>query len=71
MRFVAVVRTASDGSYWSEVPALPGCVSQGATVESTVANTRGAIQVWLTYLRDKGRPDPDADAQAVIIDVDV
>jgi predicted RNase H-like HicB family nuclease len=40
-------------------------------MESTIANTRGAIQVWLNYLRDRGRPIPDADAAAVIIDVDV
>ena len=70
MQFPVVVRPAQDGSFWSEVPTLPGCVSQGNTVEQAIANTRGAIQVWLAYLRDKGLPIPSAEATVLVIDVE-
>ena len=71
MQFPVVIRPSADGGFWSEVPTLLGCVSQGATVDGTIANTRGAIQVWLTYLRDKGQPIPDADASVLVIEVEV
>jgi len=71
MQFPVVVRPSPDGGFWSEVPTLPGCVSQGATMETTVANTRGAIQAWLAYLRDKGQRVPDADASVLLLDIEV
>jgi predicted RNase H-like HicB family nuclease len=33
--------------YWAEVPALPGCVTQGETVEETIGNAREAIEAWI------------------------
>jgi len=70
MRFPVIVRPTENGEFWSEVPTLPGCVSQGGTVEATIANTRGAIRVWLTYLHEKSLPMPDQDATMVTVDVD-
>ena len=40
---------AEDG-YWSRVPALPGCFSQGETIEETIANTKEAIELYLEGL---------------------
>jgi predicted RNase H-like HicB family nuclease len=42
-----LIHTAEEGGYWAEVPALPGCVSQGETVEELRANIREAIEGWL------------------------
>ena len=42
-----VVHEADEGGYWAEVPALPGCVSQGETMDELLANMREAIQAWL------------------------
>ena len=42
-----VVHEAEEGGFWAEVPALPGCVSQGETMEELLANIREAIQAWL------------------------
>lgn len=36
-----------DGFYIATVPALPGCVSDGATREEALENVRDAIQGWL------------------------
>ena len=50
---------ASDG-YWGEVPALPGCYSQGETVDELLANLREAIAGTLEVMREEGRK-PEAD----------
>lgn len=42
-----LIHTADEGGFWAEVPALPGCVSQGETVEEVRVNVREAIEGWL------------------------
>lgn len=41
------IHEAEEGGFWAEVPALPGCVSQGETLDEVVANVREAIAGWL------------------------
>ena len=41
------VHEAEEGGFWAEVPALPGCVSQGETLDETILNIREAITGWL------------------------
>jgi predicted RNase H-like HicB family nuclease len=40
------------GGYWAEVPALPGCVSEGDTLEEVLANVREAAQGCLLARHD-------------------
>ena len=47
MKLKVVVHPAEEGGFWAEVPALPGCVSQGETLEEVRANIREAIEGWL------------------------
>jgi hypothetical protein len=47
MNVKIVVHEAEEGGYWAEVPALPGCVSQGETMVELLTNMREAIQAWL------------------------
>jgi predicted RNase H-like HicB family nuclease len=42
-----LIHKAEEGGYWAEVPALPGCVSQGETVDDVRASVREAIEGWL------------------------
>ncbi|MBU0567261.1 type II toxin-antitoxin system HicB family antitoxin, partial [bacterium] len=42
MEYTVVLHPAEEGGYWVEVPALPGCYSQGETPEETMANAREA-----------------------------
>lgn len=41
------IHSAEEGSFWAEVPALPGCVSQGETIDELRANIHEAIEGWL------------------------
>jgi len=42
-----LTHVAEEGGYWAEVPALPGCVSQGETMDELRLNVREAIEGWL------------------------
>ena len=55
MEYTVVIHHAEEGGYWSEVPALPGCFSQGETVEETLSNTKEAIESHLVALREDGQ----------------
>lgn len=48
MTLKAIIHEAEEGGYWAEVPALPGCVTQGETVEDVTRNLREAIEGWLS-----------------------
>jgi len=43
----AIIHEAEEGGYWAEVPALPGCMTQGESLEEIEANLREAIAGWL------------------------
>lgn len=47
MTLKVLIHSAEEGGFWAEVPALPGCVSQGETIDEVRANVREAIQGWL------------------------
>ncbi len=62
MTFKAVIHPEPTGGSWGEVPALPGCYSQGETVEELLANLREAATGCLEVLAEEGRsPDPEVE----------
>jgi predicted RNase H-like HicB family nuclease len=46
MTIRAVVHKAEESGFWAEVPALPGCMTQGETMEELKINLREAIELW-------------------------
>ena len=55
MNFKVVVHPETTGGYWSEIPALAGCYSQGETVDELLLNLREATAGYLEVLRAEGR----------------
>ena len=47
MTLKAIIHEAEEGGFWAEVPALPGCVTQGETREEIEENLREAVEGWL------------------------
>jgi len=43
MTFQGIVHEAEEGGYWAEVPSLPGCATQGETMEELEFNIKDAI----------------------------
>ena len=62
-----VVHSAEEGGFWAEVPALPGCVSEGETLSETLANVREAAEGWLE-VADQRTP-AEADVQLAEIEL--
>ncbi len=58
MEYTIILQPAEEGGYWAEVPALPGCFSQGETVEETIQNIKEAIESHLIALKAEGRQPP-------------
>jgi predicted RNase H-like HicB family nuclease len=48
MKIKIVVHEAEEGGFWAEVPAIPGCVSQGETLEELLRNLHEAIEGCLS-----------------------
>jgi len=48
MRIRVVVHKAEEGGYWAEVPSIPGCATQGETIEEIETNVREAIEGCLS-----------------------
>lgn len=61
MDYTVLIHPAEEGGYWTEVPALPGCFSQGETVEEALANTREAIEIHVSALREDGQQVSDSE----------
>ena len=58
-KYAEILHEDPEGGNWGEVPALPGCYSQGETVDELKHNIREAIAGVLEVLREQGRePDP-------------
>lgn len=53
MKLKAVVHPDEEGGFWVEVPALPGCVSEGETREEALANIREAAEGWLAVSEER------------------
>ncbi len=52
MKIKVVIHEADEGGYWAEVPALPGCATQGESFEELLQNLYEAIEAWLSVEPD-------------------
>jgi predicted RNase H-like HicB family nuclease len=53
MKIKAIIHPAEEGGYWAEVPALPGCVTEGDTKEEVLENLKDAIEGWLEVANNR------------------
>lgn len=47
MKLKVVLEPSDEGGYTAYVPSLPGCISEGDTMEEALANIREAIDLYL------------------------
>ncbi len=48
MKLKVVIREAEEGGFWAEVPAIPGCATQGDTFEDLLSNIYEAVEGCLS-----------------------
>ncbi len=58
MQYTVILEQESDGGYVANIPALPGCVSQGDTREEVMANILEAAEVYIEDCIQAGDPVP-------------
>jgi predicted RNase H-like HicB family nuclease len=71
MRYTAIFESQPGGGYHTLCPALPGCHSEGDTLEEADANIREAIALHLESLRAHGETPPVEDILMKSLDVAV
>ena len=69
MKLKILVHAAEEGGYWAEVPALPGCFSQGETLEEVRANIRAAAEGWLLVASERGSVEEAEPAEVQEIEL--
>jgi len=67
MKLKILLHPAEEGGFWAEAPALPGCVSEGETLEETLANIREAAEGWLEVAAQR----IEIDDQAKIAEIEL
>jgi len=48
MKLKVIIHDAEEGGYWAEVPAIPGCATQGETFEELLKNLYEAVEGCLS-----------------------
>lgn len=56
-----------DGGFAVEVPSLPGCISQGDTVEEALENIKEAIELYIEVLEEDGQPVPEDHLDRILV----
>jgi predicted RNase H-like HicB family nuclease len=65
MQYTVVVHSAEEGGYWVDVPSLPGCFSQGETIDEAMNNVREAIELHIQGLKDDGQEVPKEEGLGI------
>lgn len=63
--YSVVLTPAEEGGYTVTVPALPGCVTEGDTVEEALENAREAIELTIEALEARGETIPFESSPSV------
>jgi predicted RNase H-like HicB family nuclease len=66
MKYRVLIEPDEDGVFVAEVPALPGCISQGRTRTEALDNIKEAIAAYLESLKQHGNPIPPPVSEEVV-----
>ena len=66
MKYRVFIDQDEDGVFVAEVPALPGCISQGNTRKKALRNIQEAITVYLESLKAHNEPIPPSIDEEVV-----
>ena len=53
MKLKVIIHEAEEGGFWAEVPAIPGCMTQGESMQELIQNLYDAIEGCLSIDMDK------------------
>lgn len=59
LNYRVLLHKEPEGSYTVSVPALPGCITYGESVEHAIEMAKDAINLYIEELRERGEDIPD------------
>lgn len=65
MKFKVILEPSEEGGYSVYVPSLPGCISEGETVEEALGNIKEAIELYLEPVEDDWVMDENVAVQEI------
>jgi antitoxin HicB len=68
--FTVHIEPAAEGGYTAFFPALPGCHTQGETLEEVIAMAKDVLARYLECLRSHGDPIPVATSASKLVGFD-
>ena len=70
MKLKVIVHEAEEGGFWAEVPAIPGCATQGETFEELLSNlyeaVEGCLSVDVPRPKKRGKRSPGRIVEIVV-----
>ncbi len=68
MKYLIIIHNDSSCGFWAEAPELPGCVSQGETLEELKQNMHEAVEGYLEVMQIEGRqPESGVRVDEVLV----
>lgn len=65
-QFEVIFTAQKEGGFTVEVPDLPGCISEGDTLEEAEKNIQEAIELYLETLEQRGVPLPQREPKKTL-----
>lgn len=62
-----IIEAEETGGYVVSCPSLPGCHSQGDTIDEALANIREAIELYIETLEEDGKPVPPDNLNLLLV----
>ncbi len=70
MKFTVVLEPEAAGAYSVICPAVPGCASQGDSLDDALANIREAILLCLEVRREQRTPEPVETPEVIAAEIE-
>ncbi len=67
MKLQVILEPSDEGGYTVYAPALPGCISEGDTLDEAMANIKEAIQLYLEPVEDDWVKDKDVQVKEIVL----
>jgi predicted RNase H-like HicB family nuclease len=67
MKLKVVIHKAEEGGFWAEVPAIPGCATQGDTFEELLQNIYEAVEGCLSVNDNEINLDRTAQILEIVV----
>ncbi|MDJ0632536.1 MAG: type II toxin-antitoxin system HicB family antitoxin [Xenococcaceae cyanobacterium MO_188.B29] len=67
MKIKAIIHPAEEGGFWAEVPAFPGCITEGDNMDELINNLQDAIAGWLEVANESQKADSTAKEIEIVV----